>query len=382
MKKETGEITVGNKTFEATIVTLEPDLQKKDVTITENKTTTIEADSEYDGLKEVNVTTNVQGGIDPSQTTAQPEDVAYGKTFYAGDEIEKTGTLEEYEGATNITTNGTLATNNKIMRSDLTIAVKGEDMLQARVDQTNSCEYLFYKYRGSNVDFIKKLDTSKVTSMSHMFQDCRSSRLDLSSFDTSNVTTMSYMFYGCSYTTTLNVSNFNTSKVTSTSWMFRDCSSLTSLDLSSFDTSNVRDMSWMFSNCSKCTNIIGTLDMINATDVSNIFNVCYKLTNVTLKNIKKTLQITSTLLTLDTLINTIKELWDYSSGTTTYTLTMGSDNLAKIANTYVKLVTPTEEQIVQDPNIVNKMPCEVCESTDEGAMLLSDYATLKKWNLA
>lgn len=123
MKKETGEITVGDKTFEATMVTLEPDLQKKDVTITENKTTTIEADSEYDGLEEVNVTTNVQGGIDPSGANAQPSDVAYGKTFYAGNEVEKTGTLEEYAGATTITTNGELATENKILRDNLTINI-------------------------------------------------------------------------------------------------------------------------------------------------------------------------------------------------------------------------------------------------------------------
>src|SRR5574344_29724 len=134
MKQETTQITVGDQVFEATQTTLEPDLQNKQVKITENKTTAIVADDGYDGLDEVEVETDVQGGIDPSQATAQPSDVAYSKTFYAGNEVEKTGTLEEYAGATTITTNGELATANKILRNNLTIAVSDSGGASTDID--------------------------------------------------------------------------------------------------------------------------------------------------------------------------------------------------------------------------------------------------------
>ena len=85
-------------------------------------------------------------------------------------------------------------------------------------------------------------DTSKVTDMGEMFQNCSSlTSLDVSGFDTSSVTSMGSMFKNCSSLTSLDVSSFNTSKVNSyTSFvnMFSGCNSLKSLDLSNFDLSN------------------------------------------------------------------------------------------------------------------------------------------------
>lgn len=299
--------------------------------------------------------------------------------------------------------------------TEIPVKSSGEDMLQARVDATNSCAYLFYGYKGESLDFIDKLDTSKVTDMEGMFKACRKLKFLNVNFDTSNVTDMSYMFsqvannnalseiiFGdkfntssvtdmeymfenCEFLTEVDLSNFVTSSVTEMNNMFYNCKKFTNLDLSNFNTKSVISMGSMFYRCSMLENILGIIDMINVTSVSSMFSYCSNLQSVILKNIKKSgLTIGSGtsyghLLTLDTLINTVKELWDYSSGTTTYTLTMSTPSKTALADVYVKLVEPTAEQIEADPNIVNKMPCEVCESTDEGAMLITDYATLKKW---
>ena len=226
----------------------------------------------------------------------------------------------------------------------------------------------------------QQLDTSKGTTFRSMFYNCYSLQNVPKQLDTSKGTTFSQMFYNC-YSLISVPKQLDMSNAAGMYGMFNNCYNLTSVSL--INTSKCTDFSQMFYNCYNLTSV-SQIDLINTTTFINVFSGCKLLTNLTLKNIKCTLTIGSGtsyghLLTLDSLINTVKELWDYSSGTTTYTLTMGTANTAKITKTYVKLITPTAEMIAADPNIESKMPCEVCESTDEGAMLLKDYAGLKNW---
>ena len=103
---------------------------------------------------------------------------------------------------------------------------------------------------------IENLNTSEVTGMTLMFNDCNKLRnLDLSSFDTGKVITMMGMFGSCNSLANLNVNNWNTSNVTDMSGMFSGCEGLTSLDLSSFNTTNVTIMRSMFYGCSSLTTI-------------------------------------------------------------------------------------------------------------------------------
>ena len=174
--------------------------------------------------------------------------------------------------------------------------------LQARVDQTNSCAYLFYEYTGDNVDFIVGLDTSKVTDISYMFYSC-SNLTTVPAFDTSNVTNMSQMFRSCTNLTT--IPQLDTSKVTSMANMFYSCSNLTTVP--AFDTSNVTSMTNMFYNCKN----IEEIHMININTNLSISS-CTKMTREALLEV----------------IGNLKDL----IGSTSKKLTLGSTNLAKLTD--------------------------------------------------
>lgn len=358
---------------------------------------------------------------------------------------------------------------------------KPQDMLQARVDATNSCNYLFYNYAGNNLDFIGNLNTSNVTNMFGMFESCvKLINLDLTHFDTSNVTEMYKMFYNCQKLKTLNLTSFNTSNCKSMNQMFDNCMALESLDLSNFDTSSCTNTSSMFNGCKKLTNIIvsdkfntnavttmyamfqncqnlvevpeldtsnvtnmgsmfgscnnltrlpqldmskvtsasymfhicktlkeipaldtknvtsfqtmcgscseletvHSIDLRSATSLSSMFSGCSKLTNLNLKNIKKSLDLKhSLLLTDDSIVNTFKELWDLTGGTS-QSVSLAGASYARTEAIYVKLIDITDEMRAEDDLIDNKKPCIVCESTDEGAMTLKEYGISKNWAIS
>lgn len=157
----------------------------------------------------------------------------------------------------------------------------------------SSCYKMFYDCTTSFN--LSNFDTSKMTDMSWMFDNCLSlTTLDLSNFDTSNVTNMSYMFSKCQSLTSLDLSNFDTSKVTDMSYMFSYCSRLISLDLSSFDTSNVTDMSYMFEDCSGLTLLdLSNFNTENMTDMHYMFKYCDSLTTINVSDKWKTNRVDS-----------------------------------------------------------------------------------------
>ena len=78
-------------------------------------------------------------------------------------------------------------------------------------------------------------------------------KAELSKLDTSRVTDMTSMFENCdSLTSVGDISQWNTKKVTSMAGMFENCATLASAgDISQWDTSNVANMTAMFENCKK-----------------------------------------------------------------------------------------------------------------------------------
>lgn len=287
----------------------------------------------------------------------------------------------------------------------------GTNGLQWKCNNMKSLAYEFYQYAGSSVqEALQGLGTSQVTSLYSMCYDSDITSLDLSGLELGNVYTIYYMLRDCGKLTTLNITGVDFGKVsngnsafmncqnltsiigelkfpslTNAGSMFSGCSKVTSLDFHN-STGKVTNVSSIVNNCSKLVSLLN-IDLASAGSLSNWISGCTSLQNLTVRNIKKacTLWTSSSKLdnlTIDSLVNVLQQAWDYSGGTSTYKLIIGPNNLAKLENVYVKLITPTSEQIAEDPNINSKKPCVVCESVDEGAMRITEYATSKMWVLS
>ena len=206
-----------------------------------------------------------------------------------------------------------------------------------------------------------------ITDFSYFFYN--GARLDLlGKIDTSNGTNFNSMLYGCESLKT--IPELDTSNGTNFSGMFNSCGSLTTIP--ELDTSNCTDFTYMFNGCSSLTTIT-ELNLEKCSNTNSMFSSCKNLTNLYLYNIRISIKIGSGtswghLLTVDSLVHTIKELCTMTSS---QTLTIGSANLEKIAGLYCRITDDTHE----------KKPMELCESTDEGAMTLVDYALEKGWNI-
>ncbi len=142
------------------------------------------------------------------------------------------------------------------------------------------CSWWFSGFKGlTTITHLEYLNTSQVTNMQCMFQDCESlEALDLSTFNTENVTNMYGMFQFCTSLKSLNLSSFNTSKVKQMGYMFQNCESLTALDLSRFNTENVKNYEHMFHSCKSLTAL--DLSSFNSKEILNtsiMFSGCIAL---------------------------------------------------------------------------------------------------------
>ena len=90
--------------------------------------------------------------------------------------------------------------------------------------------------RITSIDFNGCINTSNVTTLAYMFQNCsKLTSLNLSGFNTANVTTLKLMFDNCAALQNIIFGNsFSTNKVTAMDYVFRSCLKLTSLDLTGF----------------------------------------------------------------------------------------------------------------------------------------------------
>ena len=128
-------------------------------------------------------------------------------------------------------------------------------------------------------------DTGNVTSMGSMFGNCGSlaDTSGLAGWDTGSVTNMSGMFRGCaSLTGTSDFADWNTGKVTNMNSMFGSCKSLSDIsDLARWNKGNVQSMQYMFSDCTSLSDTSGFADWDtgSVTDMSGMFYGCTSLSD-------------------------------------------------------------------------------------------------------
>ena len=149
-----------------------------------------------------------------------------------------------------------------------------QDPAYTVVDADKSITAINQYPNNKDVRYAKMLDTSQVTNMSAMFNDC-SNLISIPTLDTSQVTDMENMFYGC--TSLTSIPALDTSKVTTMKAMFSRCPSLASIP--TLDTSQVTDMGSMFVSCSSLTSI-PTLDTSQVTSMYRMFSNCTSLTSI------------------------------------------------------------------------------------------------------
>ena len=180
---------------------------------------------------------------------------------------------------------------------------------------------------------VPQFNTDNVTNMESMFENCRN-LTTVPPFNTDNVTNMASMFSYCRKVTT--VPQFNTDNVTSMNSMFYSCTSLTTVP--QFNTANVTDMISMFGGCLSLTTV-PQFNIANVTSMGAMFVSCQSLTTLGgLTGLKIDLNLSySSKLTVDSVMNVITNAADMT--TNPKTLTLHADVFKKLSQEQIATAT-------------------------------------------
>ena len=251
-----------------------------------------------------------------------------------------------------ITTGGTGGTGNKIMLTNGTKFAYSTAFDPELYDTSNVTDMsdMFNNCSGLTGELdLSSWDVSSVTNMSDMFNLCsRLTNIDVSTWDVSNVTNMNNMFNKCSALTNIDVSTWDVSSVTNMNSMFYRCSGLTNINLSTWDVSSVTNMFYMFSSCPYLASInLSTWDVSSVTNMNSMFLYCTSLTNLQLNDLGHNQSCTSldlstcTALTKDSILFLFNNAFDRATAgyTTAFTITLNAATKALLSDDELAIAT-------------------------------------------
>ena len=183
-------------------------------------------------------------------------------------------------------------------------------VFDGHIDTSNVTDVSYLFQNCTNLVRIPMMNFSSVSNMRSTFNYC-SSLTSIPQLDTSNVTDFYSCFYGCS--TLVSIPQLDTSKAENVGLMFNGCTSLMSIPLLDFG------------NINNITNMFGYSDIKTLTDLGGFKNL-----RVDFRNGLNRLPN----LTVQSLMNVINNLYDFraNGSTTTKTLQLGTTNLNKLTD--------------------------------------------------
>lgn len=222
--------------------------------------------------------------------------------------------------------------------------------------------------QNTTITHINFPNTTELTDTTNYFKDC--TELTEVILDTSNVTNMSGMFMNIQLRSNLKSVLISTDNATNLYCILRGCRVMEELPL--WNTSNALNMQEAFVLFHG--SLVPAYNLSNAIHIRNILQYCYYITSILMYGMKADFSISScTLLEAEALVTVLSNCQVVTS---TKALIMGSTLLAKLENVYVK------ETGIELYEGITCRPCVICESTDEGAMLATDYITSKGWSVS
>lgn len=150
-----------------------------------------------------------------------------------------------------------------------------EEITNLRNLDPSAAKVLYYTFGDiwdlKSID-LEGFDTSEVTNMEEMFENCKSlERIDLSPLNTSNVSNFSAVFSGCISLASIDLSGLNLSNVVNMHYAFGCCEALSTINFDNIRPPKEADLSALFYECSSLLEV----------DLSPFFDTVYPTTKIT-----------------------------------------------------------------------------------------------------